>query len=102
MRHSILFTLLILLFSSSLFAEDIEFTAQAKSAVLSGEKFQLIYSVNEEGEDLRLPQLNDFTVLMGPSVMTSSSTQIITEKSQGVNNTLIPIYLNVTNQVSIH
>ncbi len=80
MRHSILFTLLILLFSSSLFAEDIEFTAQAKSAVLSGEKFQLIYSVNEEGEDLRLPQLNDFTVLMGPSVMTSSSTQIINGK----------------------
>ncbi|MCW3787048.1 BatD family protein [Plebeiibacterium sediminum] len=80
MRHSILFTLLILFFSSSLFAEDVEFTAQAKSAVLSGEKFQLIYSVNEEGEDLRLPQLNDFTVLMGPSRMTSSSTQIINGK----------------------
>ncbi len=80
MRHSILLTLLIVICSSSLFGEDIEFTAQAKSAVLSGEKFQLIYSVNEEGEDLRLPQLNDFSVLMGPSVMTSSSTQIINGK----------------------
>ncbi len=80
MKRSILFTLLIAIFSSTLLAQDVEFKAQAKGAVLSGEKFQLIYSVNEEGEDLRLPQLNDFTVLMGPSIMTSSSTQIINGK----------------------
>ncbi len=70
---------LVLLFTSigNVSAQDIQFTAQAKQAVLSGEKFQLVYSLNEEGSDLRLPPLSDFTVLMGPSVMTSSSTQII-------------------------
>lgn len=76
-----LFTILLIAFSSfNLRAQDIEFRAQAKSAVLSGEKFQLIYSINEEGEDLRLPPLNNFTILMGPSVMTSSSTQFINGK----------------------
>ncbi|MGQ1786614.1 MULTISPECIES: BatD family protein [unclassified Saccharicrinis] len=61
-------------------AQDVQFTAQAKQSVLAGEKFQLIFSVNEEGDDFRLPPLPDFTVLMGPSVMTSSSTQIINGK----------------------
>ncbi|WP_185957423.1 BatD family protein [Saccharicrinis carchari] len=76
----ILFGLLLLSAFNSLSAQDIQFSAQAKQAVLSGEKFQLVYSVNEEGSDLRLPPLPDFTVLMGPSVMTSSSTQIINGK----------------------
>lgn len=61
-------------------AQDVQFTAQAKQAVLTGEKFQLVFSVNKKGDDFRLPSLTDFTVLMGPSVMTSSSTQIINGK----------------------
>ena len=80
MMHNLKYILFgVLLFTSigKLRSQDIQFTAQAKQAVLAGEKFQLVYSVNEEGSDLRLPPLPDFTVLMGPSVMTSSSTQII-------------------------
>ncbi|MCW3804883.1 BatD family protein [Plebeiibacterium marinum] len=77
MKHSILLTIVIFFASISIFGQDVKFTAQARNAVLAGEKFQLVYSVNKEGEDLRLPPLNNFTVLMGPSVMTSSSTQII-------------------------
>lgn len=76
----ILFACLLFAFISNIKAQDIQFTAKAKSAVLTGEKFQLVYSVNEEGEDFRLPPLADFSVLMGPSVMTSSSTQIINGK----------------------
>ncbi|GAF02344.1 hypothetical protein JCM21142_3978 [Saccharicrinis fermentans DSM 9555 = JCM 21142] len=73
---------MVLLFSiyGNMGAQDVQFTAKAKQSVLAGEKFQLIFSVNEEGEDFRLPPLSDFTVLMGPSVMTSSSTQIINGK----------------------
>ncbi len=59
---------------------QVEFTARAKSAVLVGEKFQLMYSVNKESDDLVLAPLDNFTVLMGPSVMSSSSTQIINGK----------------------
>ncbi len=80
MKNKIFVLLLFFAGTISLMAQDINFVAQAKRAVLAGEKFQLIYSLNEEGEDLRLPQLNDFTVLMGPSIMTSSSTQIINGK----------------------
>lgn len=76
MRNILLATILLMGFGR-ISAQNIEFKAKAKSAVLVGEKFQIIYSLNEEGEDLRLPSLSGFTILMGPSIMTSSSTQII-------------------------
>ena len=80
--HKLKHILIVLLFAigGKLSAQDIQFTAQAKQAVLAGEKFQLKFSVNEEGDDFRLPSLKDFTVLMGPSVMTTSSTDIINGK----------------------
>ncbi|TLX78291.1 protein BatD [Labilibacter sediminis] len=75
-------TLVIILFFSlcNINAQDVQFNAQAKSAVLAGEKFQVTYTVNKEGEDFRLPALNDIQVLMGPSIMTSSSTQYVNGK----------------------
>ena len=76
----LLLGILILTIGCSIYAQDIQFTAQAKRAVLAGEKFQLVYSVNKEGSDLRLPPLENFNVLMGPSVMTSSSVNIINGK----------------------
>ncbi len=79
MRY-LLFVALLFISFTKLSAQDVQFTAQARQAVLQGEKFQLIYTVNQEGEDFRLPPMNDFTVLMGPSVMQSSSTQIINGK----------------------
>ncbi len=75
-----LFTILTFLICASSAIAQVEFSAQARNAVLVGEKFQLVYSLNEEGSDLMLAPLNDFNVLMGPSVTSSSSTQIMNGK----------------------
>jgi uncharacterized protein YxeA len=80
MRYSLITILFCIIALTSIQAQDITFTAQAKNAVLAGEKFQLIYNVNDEGEDLRLPSLPDFTVIMGPTSSYSSSIQIINGK----------------------
>lgn len=60
-------------------AADVTFKAVAPDAVVMGQQFRLAYTVNAEAKasDLRVPELADFEVLMGPSLATSSSTQII-------------------------
>ena len=60
-------------------AADVTFKAVAPNAVVMGQQFRLAYTVNAEAKasDLRIPELTDFEVLMGPSLATSSSTQII-------------------------
>ncbi len=58
-------------------AQQIEFTASAKSVVAVGERFQLQYKINAEGTGFRGPNIVDFNVLTGPSTSTSSSVQII-------------------------
>ena len=60
-------------------AADVTFKAVAPNAVVMGQQFRLAYTVNAEAKasDLRVPELPDFDVLMGPSLATSSSTQII-------------------------
>ena len=42
-----------------------------------GEQFRLAFSVNAKGTNLKLPDLGDFEVLMGPSTSQSTSFQII-------------------------
>lgn len=60
-------------------AADVTFKAVAPNAVVMGQQFRLAYTVNAEAKasDLRIPELADFDVLMGPSVSSSMSTQII-------------------------
>ncbi|WP_430810038.1 MULTISPECIES: BatD family protein [unclassified Carboxylicivirga] len=75
-----LFILSILLFAAGLIpgkAQDVSFTGRAQSAVAVGDKFQLVYTLNKEGSDIRLPALQDFQILMGPSTSYSTSTSII-------------------------
>ena len=45
-----------------------------------GETFRLSYTVNAEGKDIRVPEIPDFEVLIGPSTSTNMSTQIINGK----------------------
>ncbi len=80
MKYIIAIISLSLTVYANIFAQNVQFKAEARNAVLAGEKFQLVYTVNQEGEDLRLPALENFTVLMGPSTMQSSSTSIINGK----------------------
>lgn len=57
-------------------AAEVTFKAVAPNAVVMGQQFRLAYTVNAEAKasDLRIPELADFEVLMGPSVSYNSST----------------------------
>lgn len=61
--------------------EPVRFTASAPSTVILDKPFQLVYSVNATGRDLRVPEINGFDVLAGPFESHSSSMQIINGKS---------------------
>ena len=61
-----------------LYADNVEFTANAPDVVISGEQFRLTFTVNTmKVKDFRAPSITDFEVLMGPSRSQQTSTQII-------------------------
>lgn len=76
----ILFAITFLAMSAVAMADEVSFTASAPSSVANGSSFQLVYTVNAKGKDLRVPDFAGFDVLMGPSTSTSSSVQIINGK----------------------
>ncbi len=67
-------------------AEDPRLEMSAPNAVSVGDQFRLTFSVNARGENLKLPDLSSFDILMGPSTSQSTSVQIINGRtSQSVN-----------------
>lgn len=67
-------------------ADEVQFTMSAPGIVTLGEQFSLTLSLNAKGEDLRMPELDNFDILMGPSVSSSRSVQIINGRTtQSVN-----------------
>lgn len=58
-------------------ADKVTFTMEAPQVVELGEQFRLAFSVNAKGQNLKLPDLSDFDVLMGPSTSQSTSFQLI-------------------------
>ena len=58
-------------------ADEVKFVASAPQRVIVGQPFQLVLSINEDGKDLRLPDIKGFEIIAGPYTSTSSSTQII-------------------------
>ena len=54
-------------------ADKVVFTMEAPQVVELGEQFRLAFSVNANGQNLKLPNLSDFDVLMGPSTSQSTS-----------------------------
>ena len=62
---------------ASLWAEEVSFTAQAPESVVAGQQFRLVYTVNQDAKDLRVAEMPDFEVLMGPSVSSQRSVQIV-------------------------
>ena len=83
MRQKIflLFTLLAMAAGKQLQAQDVTFRAIAPEAVVMGEQFRLVFTVNAEGRELRAPDLSEFDVLMGPSTSTNTSVQFINGQS---------------------
>lgn len=79
MKKEILVILLSLLFSGVISAE-VSFRASAPNTVAAGQTFQLVYTVNDNGKDFRLPSVSGFDILAGPYTSTSSSTSIINGK----------------------
>jgi hypothetical protein len=80
--------LIILLFSLNLAADEVEISMSAPGIVSIGDQFSLTIMVNAQGENLRLPDLENFDLLMGPSVSSSRSFQSINGKmTQSVSYT---------------
>lgn len=71
----ILFLLFALLLANvSAWADGVQFTASAPSAVVKGEQFRVSYTVTtEKVKEFRAPSFEGFEVLMGPSSSRSSS-----------------------------
>lgn len=66
--------LIILLFITSLaYSQNVEFKASAPSVVATGEQFRLSYTINREGSNLKVPTMEGFDLLMGPSISQSST-----------------------------
>jgi len=72
------FILLLFVFTfSTAFSQQVSFSAQAKSTVVAGERFNITYSVNAQGSKFRGPNITGFNVLSGPNQSSNSSVQII-------------------------
>ena len=68
MRKVILFFILISTVIGVWADNKISFTANAPEVVVSGDQFRLSYTVNSQKvRDFRIPNIQDFEVLMGPS-----------------------------------
>ena len=76
MRRLLIFFPFILICLAPALAQT-EFKASAPKSVVQGSRFQLVYSINDKGSDLRVPDLPDFQILMGPTTSQSTSMQII-------------------------
>ena len=82
MRLKILFFNILLISTLSVLAEEpVRFTASAPSTVILDRPFQLVYTVNATGKDLRTSDFNNFEVLAGPFESRSSSYQIVNGKT---------------------
>lgn len=79
-NYLLLLTLLLLPLQGLNAQEAVTFTAEAPRTVVMGQQFNLVYTANAEVRDLRIPEMTDFEILMGPSTSTMSSTSIINGK----------------------
>ena len=76
------FLLSIILIVPNISAQKVEFTAKAPNTVISGQPFQLQYTVNSDDvKNLQIPKIDDFQIVAGPSSFTSSSYQFINGKA---------------------
>ncbi len=59
------------------FAQEVSFTAAATPKVGMGQNFQVQYTLNKQGSNLKLGSYPDFKLVGGPSTSTSQNIQII-------------------------
>lgn len=82
MRKVILVFILITTVLGAWADDKTTFTAEAPDVVVSGDQFRLTYTVNtHKVKDFRVPSIKGFDVLMGPSRMEQTNTQIANGKA---------------------
>lgn len=67
--------------------EPVRFSASAPSTVVLNTPFQLVYTINAAGRDLRVPEITNFEVLAGPFQSHSSSIQIVNGRQSATEST---------------
>ena len=77
MIKKLILSILILLPAWMASADSVRFSMTGPNVVSIGEQFRLSFTLNEQGSDLKLPDLSSFEVLMGPSTSQSTSIQMI-------------------------
>lgn len=80
MKKWILYIVLIFTFGHLYADEDVKFSVNAPNVVRQGQQFRLVYTVNSQIDDFQAPQVENFTVLAGPSKSTSTNISIINGK----------------------
>lgn len=73
----IILTAIVTIIPSLTIFADVQFTAQGPNTVVVEQPFQIHYSINDKGRDIRLPELKDFEILAGPFTSTSSSMSLV-------------------------
>ncbi len=91
----IIFLIIIIAGNIAVSEAQVTFRASAPTTVVEGEQFRLSYVLNQDGRDLRLPDIQDFDVLFGPSTSTSFSQRTVngqttSERSVTYTYILIP------------
>lgn len=80
-------------------AQEVEFTATVSPDVLRvGEQFNLIYTANQELEELNLPEISDFELLAGPSQGHSRSVSNINGKITTVSTWQYTYFLRASKE----
>src|SRR6056297_2505826 len=74
------FVILLILIGSCSYAKEISVTASGPGVVENGQRFRLTYIVNAQADRFLPPEINNFSVLAGPSTSTSSNVSIINGK----------------------
>lgn len=73
----IIFVLISLFFVQFIFSQEVNITIQAPPKAGVGQRFEIRYSVNQKGSNIKLENNSKFNTINGPSTQTSSSTRIM-------------------------
>lgn len=79
-------------------AQEIEFTASAKSNVQVGEQFRAVFTVNRQVDGFTGPGFDGFRVLSGPNQSTNQSYQFINGKVSQSYQVTFTYYLQATKE----
>jgi len=97
MRRFLFLFSLVLITVADVCAQNVEFKAIAPDAVIVGEQFRLTFTINAEAKDLRVQEMPDFSVLMGPSQSKSHSTRWVNGQTSS-ETTISYTYILIANK----